>query len=63
MAVIRIHIEKATQETTVSVECRKGSSCLDLTADLEKKVAGVVSEESRTLTEEFYEEESIIVGG
>ena len=62
MATIKMAVDKQTMETTVSVECVKGSSCVEMTADLEMKVAGIVSEENRTLTEEFNEQENVIVG-
>lgn len=55
MAEIKIQVNKKTGDVKILNGGGGGSACLHRTADLEKAL-GAASEESRTLTEEYFEE-------
>jgi hypothetical protein len=55
MAEIKIHISKKTGQIKILDAGGGGSSCLVRTAELEKRI-GQAMEETRVLTEEFFDE-------
>ena len=54
MPKIRVAMNKATGETTVSVACLEGQDCVALTSELEQAINGQPGV-ARELTDEYYE--------